>query len=44
MRKIIKTQNAPLAIGTYSQGVTFENLVSNMVENDLENIHDSNSF
>jgi len=27
MRKIIKTQNAPLAIGTYSQGVTFQNLV-----------------
>ena len=27
MKKIIKTQNAPLAIGTYSQGVTFQNLV-----------------
>ena len=27
MRNIIKTQNAPLAIGTYSQGVTFQNMV-----------------
>ena len=27
MRKIIKTHNAPLAIGTYSQGVTFQNMV-----------------
>ena len=27
MRKIITTQNAPLAIGTYSQGVTFQNIV-----------------
>ena len=27
MRKIIKTQKAPLAIGTYSQGVTFQNMV-----------------
>ena len=27
MRKIIKTQNEPLAIGTYSQGVTYQNLV-----------------
>ena len=27
MRKIIKTENAPKAIGTYSQGTVFNNLV-----------------
>ena len=27
MKKIINTLNAPLAIGTYSQGVTYQNMV-----------------